>query len=164
MVYQEYLGAANRHLSACKLMLKTLNTISDQKREESRCLRYDIYYLSGYVIETLISYSFFNYLGLTKNEKIENNAHYNKGFKQHRIAAKLHYVNTNNCYFNGVTLLDKECDDKLMTKMMYEWNENVRYQQPNKISLNFDFTNQQLEKYISLIEKMKNEILKLYFS
>lgn len=161
MIYREYLSAASRHLTTCQLMMMELKKIQKSKKQESKSLKLDIYYISGYIIETLISYSFF--ASINWKSDIEDSPLYNKSFKQHKIMNKLNFVLKYSCSFPGVILLDTKPKNSLMLKMMNEWSEVIRYQDPKKICKDLAFTVDDLEKYIGLIKNMKNEITKIYF-
>lgn len=67
MQYREYYQSALRHLEVCKMMMQSLESMDAKihntaKRER---LKLDIYYLSGYIIETMISMAHCDYSGVS---------------------------------------------------------------------------------------------------
>jgi len=165
MLYKEYYNSALRHLDVCKIMLERLSSMDRKpkfyaKRER---LLLDIYYLSGYVIETMISYSHFVSLGWNVNDNIETYSLYGKGFKTHDLSAKITFaVSKARCDFSGITLLGINIENVTERKMFHEWSEKVRYQHPKKSS-KLDFDENDLKNYLYDIDKMFNQLLNKYF-
>lgn len=166
MQYKEYYQSALRHLDVCKTMMESLDSMNSKghltaKRER---LKLDIYYLSGYIIETMISYTFFVNLKWRKNIHVETCPFYDKGFKTHNLSAKLLFATSKaNCNYTGVSLLSKKFTDKTEQKMFYGWSEVVRYQNPKTCS-NLDFTEADLKRYLNDIESMFNQLIKKFYS
>lgn len=166
MQYKEYYQSALRHLDVCKTMMESLDSMDSKghltaKKER---LKLDIYYLSGYIIETMISYTFFVNLKWRKNERIETYPFYNKGFKTHNLSSKLLFATSKaNCNYTGVSLLSNKFTDKTEQKMFYGWSEVVRYQNPKACS-KLEFTEADLKRYLNDIESMFNQLIKKFYS
>lgn len=159
MLFTEYYHSALRHLDVCKLMLHTLSSMKDKKQR----LMLDIYYLSGYIIETMISYSCFVSIGWRKKDNIEKYSLYNKGFKTHKLSAKLTFATSKAyCDFSGIVLLGKSISNEVEKKMFNEWSEVVRYQSPKTCS-KLDFTENDLRKYVNDIDLMFDKLSKKYY-
>ena len=166
MQYKEYYQSALRHLYVCKTMMELLDSMDRKqhlfvKRER---LKLDIYYLSGYVIETMISYTFFVRLNWQKNKDIKSCPYYEKGFKTHDLSRKLSFAASNaHCDYSGVPLLGNKISDSKVKKMFCGWSEVIRYQNP-KTCMNLDFSEDDLKNYLSDIELMVNRLKIKYFS
>lgn len=164
MLYIEYYRSALRHLDVCKTMMAHLDTMPKKsscfiKRER---LKLDIYYLSGYIIETMISYSFFVNMKWQKNVHIETCEYYNKGFKSHKLQTKIFFVTSKvHCDFSGIPLLGNRIENKLERKMFNDWSEVVRYQNPKNCS-DLVFSEDDLRKYLIHIEQMFNQLINKY--
>lgn len=166
MQYKEYYQSASRHLYVCKTMMDTLDSMANKahltaKRQQ---LKLDIYYLSGYIIETMISYTFFVSINWQRNERVETCEHYNNGFKTHKLPLKITFaISKAHCDYSGVSLLGVRIKDLKEQQMFNEWSEVVRYQNPKTYS-NLDFTETDLRKYLADIELMFNQLTKKFYS
>ena len=166
MQYKEYYQSALRHLDVCKTLMESLDSMNSKghltaKRER---LKLDIYYLSGYVIETMISYTFFVNLNWQKNKHIESYPYYEKGFKTHNLSRKLSFAISNaHCDYSGVALLGNKISDSKERKMFCGWSEVIRYQNP-KTCIDLDFSEEDLKKYLFDIESMFNQLKIKYYS
>ena len=166
MQYKEYYQSALRHLDVCKTMMESLDSMDRKqhlfaKRER---LKLDIYYLSGYVIETMISYTFFVKLNWQKNKHIESCPYYKNGFKTHNLSMKLSFATSKaHCDYSGVPLLGNKISDSKERKLFCGWSEVIRYQNP-KTCINLDFSEVDLKNYLSDIETMFNQLKIKYYS
>ena len=87
MKFTEYYHSALRHLETCQLMFEKLSTIDNNKPlfAKKQRLKLDIYYLSGYIVETMLSYAFFANIKWNKNVDIDKCSLYTKDFKTHKL-------------------------------------------------------------------------------
>ena len=104
MVRRDFYRAASRHLSACSFLLSILKNINS--KDERKTILLEVYYLSGYVIETLISYAIFKFVGCKENDKIEEHRIYTPAFKKHRFSEKLAFAANHKLRFKGIVLID----------------------------------------------------------
>lgn len=165
MLFTEYYHSALRHLDVCNLMLNTLSSMKDKSHlnNKRQRLMLDIYYLSGYIIETMISYSCFVSMGWRKTINIETYSLYDKGFKTHKLSAKITFATSKaHCNFSGIILLGIRIQNDIEKKMFNEWSEVVRYQTPKKCS-KLDFTEEDLRNYLKDINIMFNQITNKYY-
>lgn len=149
----------------CNMMLKTLESMEQKAHlmTKRQSLMLDIYYLSGYIIETMISYSFFVSLGWQKNNHVETCPLYDKGFKTHKLTAKMTFATSKaHCDYSGITLLGVKISNAIERKMFNEWSEVVRYQNPKTYS-KLEFTEGDLYNYLSDINSMVNQLKRKYF-
>lgn len=166
MQYKEYYQSALRHLDVCKTMMESLDSMKGKGKNDTKKqnLKLDIYYLSGYIIETMISYTFFVNLNWGKNVHIETYPLYEKGFKTHNLSSKLSFATSNaHCNYSGVALLSDKITDKIEKKMFKEWSEVVRYRNPKSCS-NLEFSEADLKKYLKDIELMFNQLSNKFYS
>lgn len=88
MDYKEFRQAAHRHLVTCQKMCDSLSGLTNS--EDKNLMIANIYYLSGYVVETLLSYAFFCSCNpKTRKKPVEEHPEYEKGFKTHDFQAKI---------------------------------------------------------------------------
>ncbi len=100
---KKYRIAAKRHLDTCEYMLDYLDKISYADAYSKENILIDIYYLSGYIIECIVSYAI-NQLNLTKSRGLEIRKIHNfpipfdlKRFLIYRIGAGSYVLS---CYLN----------------------------------------------------------------
>lgn len=139
MKYEDYLKAAKRHRETCDYLLKRVSDPQDfiDVPLKGKLLQ-NIYYLSGYVIECIISHSFFNVIDYDKSRSVyelDRNNPYNytfhKYFKEHsNIANQLRIDEIRkrggNLTTNIPIIGDVNVEDAI--KSMYEeWDAKSRY-------------------------------------
>lgn len=139
MVYKDYFKAAQRHRETCEYLINKLK--DKQEFIDVSCqnkLLQNIYYLSGYVIECIISYSFFNIISYDSNKSVyeldNNNPHgytFYKYFKEHSKSAnnlRLEEIRKRGGNISSTIPIigEKEVDENI--KLMYEqWDAKSRY-------------------------------------
>lgn len=152
MYYKEYVKSSYRHLSTCKNLLADIQdphkTDADKKHWIS-----EAYYLSGYVVECMLSYVlFYKY-----NGHVETNEFYRGEFLTHSLDSKIHHVcKVANRPLTGVHFVCVRPHDRKMNSMFSQWSVNFRYEHPNKIKID------NLCQFIQLIDELRNQILNQY--
>lgn len=159
MLYYEYRRAAERHLSTCQHLL---NSTTDRNPNCDHIFQ-DVYYLSGYIIETLLSYAFFRSINWSKKQPIEECEYYNQSFKTHKINLKIQYLKRHHVDLQGLSLVDKESFIPTHMKLMNNWSEVVRYRNSKDIDNKLEINKVILVKYIDEIKHLKQELLQKYF-
>lgn len=160
MKYIEFLGAAKRHSICCHEIIKRHEDLGRGHDVEKKALLNNSYYLSGYIIETLLSYAFFN--SIKCKGEIENNKHFKrKDFKTHDLNLKAAYAKTHNCDFSSLPLIGYKHKDKDVQKLFNKWCVELRYQEPkafidNGIKLDI------LKKYMDVIDEIKKSIIEKF--
>lgn len=157
MDYIQFRNAAFRHLVSCKQMLKDANDSTAKKDTKDRlCL--EIYYLSGYILETLLSYAVCSSMNI--NGDIYQSKPFtddkNK-FKVHDLNQKYNYALQKGC--NGLRNLcffQKKHPDAKIQNLFLEWQVKYRYE--NRANLSPEV----LSTYINSIEDVYKTILKNY--
>ena len=161
MNYREYKRASLRHYNTCQYLCNKISTLSDKGSEQVRKkeLIHNVYYLSGYIIETLLSYILFS--TLNDNKDVELSDHYKSTqFKTHDLNKKIYYLQNHKCLLDGITFIGKKHSNKKFRQLFNNWNVQYRYEQPifcNK------FTEDDIMKYINEIGKMCEEINRRYY-
>lgn len=131
MYYKEFRNAAHRHLLSCEKMCEKLKQITNSN--EKRDLIAEIYYLSGYIVETLLSYAVFSVAGRNvQNRPVEEHPDYENGFKTHNFQAKIYFAITHGCSFNGVPFIGERHPSNNLRKLFNAWNVDMRYQHYSK--------------------------------
>lgn len=144
MKHTQFLRSAERHLQICKGLLSSYEGEVDSTRKSY--ILQEVYYLSGYVLETGLSYAFFSFLKYTddiyKSEHLKNG-----GFKTHDISMKYNYMITHSCLINELVFISFPHGDAALQEMFNEWSVNYRYEHnPN---LKF----KKLCEYMAVLEK-----------
>ena len=124
MYYPEFKKASKKHLISCECLIKN---IENCKSNQIHILS-TIYYLSGYIFETILKFSIYSAIGYDKNEDItkldSNNLIYKNDIGIHSLKKLKRTVESKNITsFSGY-------ENK---KLFNSWNSEIRY----KSSINF---------------------------
>lgn len=163
MVYKDYLKAAKRHRETCDYLIKKLKDSQEiiDVHLQNKLLQ-NIYYLSGYVIECIISYSFFNIINYNKEESVfaleKNNQYgyrFDMYFKEHSKTANTLRIDEirkrgGNISSTIPIIGEVEVDD--ITKTMYdEWDAQSRYSISH---LSFDINHASVNNFFTLANEI----------
>lgn len=160
MKYTEFLGAARRHDKCCHEIIKRYEELGRGHDLEKKSLLNNAYYLSGYIIETLLSYAFFNFINYKGD--IKDNKHFkNNNFKTHDLSTKATYAKTHNCDFSSLPLIGYKHKDKDIQKLFSRWCVDMRYQEP-KTFIDKDISLDALKKYMDVIDEIMKLIIKRF--
>ncbi|MCF0121992.1 MAG: hypothetical protein HUJ74_02070 [Lachnospiraceae bacterium] len=138
-------------------MLKDISDSSIKKDAKDRlCL--EIYYLSGYILETMLSYA------LCSSMNIQGDIHQSKPFKEDAKLFKVHNLNQKYNYalqkgcngLRNICFFQKKHQDDIIQKLFVDWHVKYRYE--NRPNLSPEV----LSKYLSSIEIIYRTILKNY--
>lgn len=152
MYYQEYAKAAFRHLSSCDRLLADIDSARKPNSEELHWVN-EVYYLSGYVIECLLSYVlFYNY-----KDHVQNSDLYCDKFLVHNLQSKTHHVLvTAKRPLSGIPLISGTSSKKHLNCLFSDWSVDWRYE-PNR-SVNLP----ELREYIDVIKNIRKKIMHQY--
>ncbi len=188
--YIDYLNAAEMHISACKELRKRLK-ISDrlyQDYKDKNKIRQELYYLSGYIIECMVSYmlgAILDRLNPDENIHKENilsinkeldttlgkrNITFNNSFKEneHQLKKKLAYIRQDRVRIHGIPIIDesKSLHNDLKFNENFKalndkWLPHSRYKLSQDIEniLQYD---EILYEYIQLTINITNRIIRTY--
>ena len=152
MYYNEYLKSAFRHLSTCKQLINDIQSAQGTQADRNHWLC-EVYYLSGYIVECMLSYVlFYGY-----RDHVNKHQLYCGEFLTHNLSSKVHHVrNVAGRPLNGVILISTTHQKRSVNALFSKWNVDSRYE-PTKI-VNHD----DLITYLQSIEQAKNQILNMY--
>lgn len=139
MNYKEYYKAAQRHRETCEYLINKLKDTQEciEIPKQIKLLQ-NIYYLSGYVIECIISYSFFNVISYDTTKSVYDLEKYNsygysfnKYFREHSKSAnelRIEEIRKRGGTLSSTIPIIGEGTVHKTTKLMYEqWDAKSRY-------------------------------------
>ncbi len=160
MDYTEFKSAANRHLYTCKKLLNAAAN-QDENPDGRDDVLWNTYYLSGYVIETMLKYYYFyhyatnqyNLQGVT-NIDIFFNHNVKKIFTHdlNLLSSEIRNLlgGDGNTDIPFVTALSQSPD---LIELKENWHESIRYEK-KPVSINYS----KLNRYITEIESFYQAI------
>lgn len=158
MDYKEFRQAAHRHLITCQKMCDGLSAIKNF--EDKNAMIANIYYLSGYIIETLLSYAIFCSLDLkTKKKPVEDHPDYENGFKTHDFQAKISFAKKHNCNLDGITFISSRHSNKDFMKLFNGWRIDLRYRSPKNVSSVSLIDETLIKGYVNSLNELENQFI-----
>ena len=158
MNYREFRTAAHRHLVCCQKLCNSLTSISNLG--EKKAIIDDIYYLSGYIIETLISHAIFSMEdNQTKKNPVNEYPYYEKGFKTHNFQAKIDFAIKHGCSFNGFLLIDQKHPNEKNMKLYNGWSVDLRYQKTATMHNIPDISEKMITDYIEVLSIVEKQFI-----
>lgn len=157
MDYIQFRNAAYRHLISCKKLLEDVNDSRINKDTKDRlCL--EIYYLSGYILETMLSYA------VCSSMNIKGDVYQSKPFKEdskffkvYNLNQKYNYALQKGCNgLRNICFFQKKHPNAIIQDLFSDWQVKFRYENRANLTPNV------LSTYINSIEDVYKEILKNY--
>lgn len=163
MNYKEYYKAAKRHRETCEYLL---NKLKDRQEcidiHLQKKLMQNVYYLSGYVIECIISYTFFKIICFDVSKSVYDLENHNcygytfyKYFREHSKSAnelRVEEIRKRGGNISSTIPIIGEGTVDDITKLMYEqWDAKSRYTNGH-LSFEVDYNN------VTNFYKLANEI------
>lgn len=125
MKSNEYYRASLRHIAVCEELCTKLD--NEQDTNMHSYLLQEIYYLSGYVIETALSWAIYQQYGGSDDVKASDIYKQDKKFKTHNLTLKTDCAKAkHNCIFPGVPFIDKPHRCKTLQNYFTYWDTDVR--------------------------------------
>ena len=125
--YPEFKRASKKHLIACECLIASLE--NECKQKEKHILT-TIYYLTGYVFETILKFSLYASVSFDKNEDISKlDSHgltFDNDIKIHNLIKLKRVVEAKN-----ITFLSQYENNK---NLFSSWNSEIRYNEKTKFS------------------------------
>jgi len=125
--YPEFKRASKKHLIACECLIESLKNGCKQKEKH---ILTTIYYLTGYVFETILKFSLYASISFDKNENINKlNSHgltFEDDIKIHNLIKLKRAVETKN-----ITSFPQYENNK---NLFSSWNSEIRYNEKTKFS------------------------------
>jgi hypothetical protein len=169
MKYSEYEKAAKRHRETCNILLElhkdgfigSATLLPEQKTK----MLHNVYYLSGYIIECIFSYKFFDLMGYDKNRSIRDLNQDQDGFKFHNVFAThrmdtvINYIGENGgTKVDAIPIVGRKGIEDIEQKMFDEWKTEVRYTIKN---LTFPLTFKNVKAFYDLSDSIYKQTRKL---
>jgi hypothetical protein len=118
MYYNEFKDSSLRHFETCKCLIENLNSCEKKKKH----ILSNIYYLSGYILETIFKYEIFRSMGYKQNKNIEaldQDGLKFKDIKIHKLSALKSTLESKSPY---------RLEDYDENKIQFEaWEHQIRY-------------------------------------
>ena len=138
--YPEFKRASKKHLVACECLIESLE--NECKQKEKHILT-TIYYLTGYIFETILKFSLYASVSFDKNEDISKlNSHgltFDNDIKIHNLTKLKRVIEAKN-----ITSFHEYENNK---NLFSTWNSEIRYDEKTKFSK---------EEILSFFEFAKN--------
>ena len=139
MIYREYFNAAQRHRETCDYLIKKIK--DPQEYIEVPCQKkilQNIYYLSGYIIECIISYTFFSVINYDIKKSVYDLDDNNSFSYKFHIFFKDHSINSNELRIeeirkrggslsSEIPIIGDVVVEEITKKMYFQWNSKSRY-------------------------------------
>lgn len=153
MITRDYIHAARRHLFTCQKLLEVANANipSDQKGH----ILDNVYYLSGYVIETMLSYMLCS-KEMISGDVMQSEHFKTTQFKTHNLNAKVLYLQEKNCNINGIVFISKKASPE-QQRLFANWGAKYRYEKSSPCRANVD-----MDAYMANVQQLYNQILSKY--
>ena len=159
MIQKEFYRASLRHLSSCKALLEKISTCASCDKS---AYILEVCYLSGYIIETILSWAIFeqaNYKGDILKSEIYNDSF----FKTHCLMSKSNIaLKKYGCNLRGVIFIDQKHADKNLQNMYSKWTVDLRYQNYKDIHKDLSIDENAINIYLKEVENVMNLIIKKY--
>lgn len=160
MVKEDFIISAERHLCACKYLQDEY--IRQTKESVKKRLFQEIYYLSGYVVETMMSYAIL-VVKQCKGNVYEDETYNGGKFKTHHLEVKANWATVEHgCDFSTIEALTQIHRDNKLGWLYRSWSADVRYENTDLTAHGITFDD--VIRYIVNIDNFKKEISKKYRS
>jgi hypothetical protein len=134
--YPEYLSSAKRHNHTCRVLKAKIDSfdIAEHNSEEFNFLVYNLYYLSGYVIECSMKFKIFELEQYSSNAEVDEveckkaGIDYKKRIKTHNFQRLQNYLDS---LISGLSHSSGKTE---INKLLNDWKPELRY---SHFELNF---------------------------
>lgn len=121
MTYPEFKNASKKHLLSCECLIFLLN---DSCEKKEKYILSTIYYLTGYIIETILKFTIYSAIGFNKNECIKklnrNGLTYKDNIMIHNLNKLKREVETRH--------ISRLTDFNINKKLFNNWSSEFRYE------------------------------------
>lgn len=123
MYYPEFKSASKKHLVTCEFLITKIEEVGCEYKK--RHILINIYYLSGYIFETIFKFSIFSSINYKKNEVItklnQNGLEFENDIKIHNLKKLKNTLETKGIY--------RVVDYPKHMKLFNQWNSEIRYKE-----------------------------------
>ncbi|WP_413670138.1 hypothetical protein ACEN9X_09465 [Mucilaginibacter sp. Mucisp86] len=189
MDFKNYQESSIKHLSTCKSILHAIhllhtvgNTSADiLQPNNTQATLHNVFYLSGYTLESIINYSIFKHYRWTKPSVQEldhtfsgrcdftffphvprrNGGTYQYWASQHEFHRNIDILKRefSSC---GLPLIDRTAPvDNDAKKLFFSWNVEVRYHLPTERYSGVELTFANVKKFVELTDILYNGLMKI---
>lgn len=157
MQYSQFRESAYRHLIVCKQMIKDVSERNIKGAVKNKIYQ-EVYYLSGYIVESLLSYSLCSFLKIDgdcmKSDPFTKDS---KKFKTHDLQQKFRYASEKGCTgISDLCFLATPHHNNKIQELFNNWDVKYRYESANGLNDTL------LSDYVKELEKMYNTIIIKY--
>ncbi len=156
MDFREYRKSAVRHYLTCEYLLSGLKS---QKLDYQKNILINIYYLSGYIVETSLSYAYFSHVKFKGD--VEESLEYQNGFKTHRFDIKIRFLKEKNGDLNSVPFISKKVGDERLNLLFNNWSTDFRYCTNHRVKEK-DLSEDIIHKYLHQVHELLEILLKRF--
>ena len=120
MYYPEFKKASKKHLQSCECLLNNLNLNCSYNKSY---ILTTIFYLSGYILETIMKFSIYSSINYKRNKKITELTTHGLSYKDN---IKIHDLKKlkRTVYEKGITRLPNFDNNQVLFSA---WNSEIRY-------------------------------------
>jgi len=184
MIYTDYQLAATKHLNTCKAILDSFDRFSQLDNTAIIVSRYkqeaihSIYYLSGYILESIATYSIYKHFGWNTRVSVKT---FNRGFsdscqftfyphQNYLYSAKSHIFQRNQFEVlrrvfssSNIEFIDTSVYVNNDMKILFNsWKAEVRYHKKNRNYINnSQITEANIKDFVSITENIYNSLLQI---
>ena len=184
MIYTDYQISAAKHLNTCKSILDSLDRLNQTDNSALLVARFkleafhNIYYLSGYTLESIATYSIYKHFGWNSRNSVKgfdrnfSNAS-NFNFYPHinyLFSAKSHNFQRNQFEVlrrefgsSGIEFIDPSVTiNANMRQLFNSWKAEVRYHKPRRPYINNNYlTENDVRNFVSITDNIYNSLLQI---
>lgn len=166
MKYIEFKKAAKRHLDTCNHLIHNFNSLPESaskithaRLDYQKCIILNAYYLSGYVIECILKYTFFQSIHYDRHKDVENLNQDNcdkvfKDLKTHSFEELVSLVEKYDKHLPSDIPIIKQQPKKEIKQMFNAWAPDHRYCS----STLFSIDKATLEEYLNVISQIHSKL------
>ncbi|WP_228200357.1 hypothetical protein [Acinetobacter sp. WCHAc010034] len=167
MQYKEYLNSARKHQYTCEEILKCIKSNSattSQEKVKQKQLIFNLFYLSGYIIECSVKYGIYHLISYDRNKPVkelnQNDLTFDRHIKVHKFER---YTDAFNKLQGGYKLIDNTKDISPEVIQIYKnWDAEVRYWfNQSNMHVEGKITLKNVETFYKLANEIMQEIQRL---
>ena len=189
MIYTDYQIAAAKHLNTCKSILDSLDRLNQTDNSALLVARFkleafhNIYYLSGYTLESIATYTIYKHFGWNINDSVKR---YDRRFSnvsqfdffgtdrfgniRSLYSAKSHLFQTNQFEVlmrefgsSGIEFIDPSVAINANIRQLFNsWKAEVLYRKPRRPYINNNYlTENDVRNFVSITDNIYNSLLQI---
>jgi len=188
MDFKNYQESSIKHLSTCKSILNAIDLLHTANKSadilqsnNTQTTLHNVFYLSGYTLESIINYSIFKHYRWTKPSVQELDHTFSSRcdftFFPHtsrRTGGTYQYWASQHEFYRNIDILKREFSscglplidrtapiDNDAKKLFFSWNVEVRYHLPTERYSGVELTFANVKKFVVLTDVLYNGLMKI---